>query len=106
MAVYIIQDILEDENHYIASRAALEDAQKLVGELEEFDMEEDSFLPNRYKIRERGYCYNDYSEKCGHCMTGICMLQNPDIDCPLVRKRAAAMAAGEYANQPTLMPGA
>ena len=92
--VFIIQDTLEqDARKYCASRSTLEEAQTLVKDCESFDREMDEFIPDRYQIKKRGYCYNDYSQKCGYCTNGICMLDKPDIDCPLVRKRAAMMAA-------------
>ena len=104
--VFIIQDKLEDSKTYIASRPTLEEASCLVKDVESFDREMDEYIPDRYKISKHGYCYNDYSSVCGWCTNGICMMEAPDINCPLVRKRAAAQAAGEYADKPALMPGA
>ena len=104
--VYIIQDILEDPKKYAASLPTMEAAKKLVKDAESFDREMDEYIPNRYVISKHGYCYNDYSAICGWCTNGICMMMAPDINCPLVRKRAAAQAAGEYADKPALMSGA
>ena len=106
MAVYIIQDKFEDKKQYCASRTTLEDARQLVKELEDFDWEEGDYVEGRYTIELRGYCYNNYAEKCGNCTNGICMLKDPDVNCPLVGKRALLQAAGEYADQPALQPGA
>lgn len=93
MSVYIIQDRHEPWNRYAATRATERDARELVRELEDFDRDDGVYEPDRYTVKKRAYCYNDYAEKCGYGHLGICMLENPDIDCPLVRKRAAAMAA-------------
>lgn len=95
MSVFIIQDKYEPEDRYIASRPTLEEARMLAEEFEEFDREAGEYEPDRYRIKDRGYCYNDYSEKCGFCKTGICLLEHPDADCPLVRKKAAAHSSAQ-----------
>lgn len=100
MSVLIIQDNQEPINQYVASRPTPKEAEMLVKELEEFDRESGEYVPNRYEIKRRGYCYNDYAEKCGQCTNGICMLEHPDIDCPLVRKRAAAQSSALQGEKP------
>ena len=95
--VFIIQDKKEpDQRKYCASRPTLKEAQELIKDCESFDRELDEYIPDRYSIKKRGYCYNDYSSKCGYCTTGICMLDKPDIDCPLVRK-ISIIVAKKYA---------
>lgn len=93
--IYIVQDTEEDDMIYIASYTTEEAALMAVSELEAQDIEDRTYRPGRYKVSRHGICYSNYARKCGHCTNSICMLKNPDIDCPKIKKRAAAQAAGE-----------
>ena len=104
--IYIIQDKYEDPNKYIASFTTQAAAEVLLRELEEQDKADNCWEADKYRISRHGICYNDFSKECGHCTNCICMLENPDIDCPLVYLRESGQAAGQDAAQPVLAPGA
>lgn len=107
MAVYIIQDKYDPWNRYAASMPTEAAARKLILETEESDRESGEYEPDRYSVKERGYCFNDYAAQCGCCTNGICMLEKPDIDCPLVKNRKAAdQETADSAAAPALAPGA
>lgn len=88
MEVFIIQDKYEDPMHYISSHPDKAQALKHKWDYEEFDMEDNVYEKDKYTISERKYCFSDYSEKCGLCRKGICMLENPKKDCEIVRRYA------------------
>lgn len=100
--IFIIQDKNEDPIQYIASFTTSLAAEDLLKELEAQDREDGSYEPDKYRIRRAGICWNDYSKECGNCTNSICMLERPEKDCPLVKKKAAMAADG--AAQPALMP--
>ena len=101
--MYLVQDVNESQKTYIASFTTQAAAEEFKSDLIRQDKDCGTFKPGRYKVTRHGICYNDYSAKCGFCTNCICMLEHPDADCPLVKKRAAAMAAGEYADNPAML---
>ena len=106
MSVYIIQEKYMDPLVYIVSAGSMRDAVRLRLELEDIDRMDNAWEPDKYRISKREYCYSDYSMKCGACHKGICMLENPDKDCPARKQKLkeAGQAAGSYADQPVLAP--
>ena len=92
---YLIQDVTEDPRYYISSHKLEQDALQLVQELEEQDKKDGTYQSGKYKVSKHGICYNRYAHKCGHNTNSFCMLEHPDTDCPLVKKRAAMKAADD-----------
>lgn len=93
--MYIIQDKKEDRLKYVASFTTRAAAEAVVRDLEDQDKRDGIYEPDQYVVNRRGICYNDTSKTCGHCTNCICMLEHPDLDCPLVKKRAALAAGGK-----------
>lgn len=104
MSVYVIQDKYQDPLTYIVSAGSMRPAVQIRLELEDIDRLDNVYEPDRYRIAKREYCYSDYSEKCGAGYKGICMLPDPEKDCPALRQKLkeAGQAAGRYADQPVL----
>ena len=94
MPAFIIQDTYLDKMDYVASRGSFEDALRETWILEEIDRSDGVFDPDKYVISSREYCYSEHSKKCGNCNHGICMLERPAVECPVIKKKQAAGRAG------------
>lgn len=87
MSVYVIQDKYDDPLTYIASAGSMNMAVLIRLDLEDLDRQDNAYEPDKYRISKHEYCYSGYTEKCGACYKGICMLADPEKDCPAVKRR-------------------
>lgn len=101
--LYIIQDKREADNSLVVTATTSKMAKEIIRELEEIDRKDGVYEPNMYIARRRGICYNQASQWCGNCVKSICMLENPEKDCPKSRRKAAG-GGGEDAGQQILAP--
>lgn len=107
MPAFIIQDKYEDEMEYIVSAGSFHMAAALVAGLEAQDYRDRIYEADRYTIREREYCYHDFSSRCGNANNCICMLESPALDCPLnKRMQEKILAAGQISTRSTGTGGA
>ena len=90
MSVYVIQDKYHDPLTYIVSAGSMRSAVQLRLELEDIDRSDNVYEPDKYRIEKREYCYSDYSGKCGAGYKGVCMLPDPEKDCPAIRTTPGA----------------
>ena len=90
MVLYIIQDINEDPlKYYIASYVSETVAREAVLDLEKQDMLDNVYVPGTYVINKRYECHSVFTRTCERCVNGICILENPGEDCPVVKARRA-----------------
>lgn len=80
--IFTIQDKDESLLDYVATVTTRHVAGELIAELEEQDKAAGEYRPDRYIVKPRRICWSAVSKICGNVKNSVCMLDDPEHDCP------------------------